>query len=335
MSAQRAEIGKGAWMEQRDNLFIYTDAPRILGFVWARRVVVARSEKVEVVRRSSFRCCVKSIVYRFVLTSNAVLWILLLPGLMQWPNWPSLSIHFVEFCLVAGMLAVLAGFAYRKTRIRVYGLPYAPYSSREFTFAHGAGTTPQLDGLLDELVRRRDPASSLLPFPLRLDLPRIWLQRAIFVFILMSFPWVGLISTEYKNPDLWFLYSLMPFGLLLGSALLVALSVPKPVREARAALLAGDTDAAAVLLDAFLERNPTHAFANYLSMILALLKGDLCSAGRFACSVRCSSPFFWFWFERGAVARALWQLDDPTGARRDLTKWETPLTPSDFTETSP
>lgn len=335
MSAQRAAIGKGAWMELRDKLFIYTDTPRFLGFVWARRVVVARSEMVEVVRRSSFRCSAKSIVYRFVLTFYAVLWILLLPGLMQWPFWPSPSIHFVEFCLVAGMLAVLAGFAYRKTRIRVYGLPYAPYSSREFTFAHGSGTTPQLDGLLDELVRRRDPTSSLMPFPLRVDLPRIWLQRAIFVFSIMSFPWVGLISTENKNPDLWFLYLLMPFGLLLASAFLAGFSLPKAVREARAALLAGDTDAAAVLLDAFLERNPTHAFANYLSMMLALLEGDLCAAGRFACSVRCTNPFFWFWLERGAVARALWQLDDPTGARRDLTRWEAPLKASDFTETSP
>jgi hypothetical protein len=306
MINQRIDIDKRRWMAVRDGLFIYTDAPSLLRFVWCRRVVVSRPDMVDVIQRSRYFYGMELILYRFVVVFLGAYFSLY--SLVSWWN-PFSSypvFQTIGLSLFIALLAVLGSFTCRKTRFCVDGFSFG---KRDFMFAHVYDANPELDTILDKLEQQPDASGFLTPSPVRIFLPRIWFWRPILAVVLLSTPWVGPVSPMHEPHAIWHPTLLVLGGFAL-SAAIMRFYLPTHVREARSALLEGDVAAAESLLTPFLERNPNHAFANYLRMMVALLQGDPGSAADFARAVRHRNPFFWFWLEHAAVANAMEQLDD-------------------------
>jgi hypothetical protein len=290
MNNQRIDIDRHRWMAVRDGLFVYVRTYRR----WSMDIVVAPVERVSVLRRSALPA-IRSIplVSYAALFGAPVFAVCALVMLVTRRDTPlqslgwALILSIVLTAVFAGAMLLFGRIAGRReTMLYMSGNVYSPM----IRFKHVEGTNAPLEAFLDALPAGYALGSDKvplgewfrLPAPLRSTLGTLyWPFYIVLLWPRDSFEG-ELLDSIIRGCLLIFLGAYLVF---LSLQCFFYFRNPKATKEARAALLDGDYDAAAVILNGALEKTPDQPYANFLLLAESLVRGDLVKAASCADAV--------------------------------------------------
>jgi hypothetical protein len=198
---------------------------------------------------------------------------------LQALGWALIASLVLTTLLAATMLLVGRIQGHRETVLYVSGNVFSPM----IRFKHDEGANGELDAFLDALPSAYGNALSnvplgewfRLPAPLRSTLGTLYWPFYIFLLWPRDSFEGELLDSIIRGCLLIFLGAYLVF---LGLQCFFYFHNPKATKEARAALLDGDYDAAAAILIGVLEKTPGQPYANFLRLTESLVRGDLTQA---------------------------------------------------------
>lgn len=279
MNNHRIDIDKHRWIAVRDGLFTYVRTYRR----WSMDIVVAPVERVSVLRRSALPA-IRSIPF----VSYAALFgapVFAVCALVMLGTRRDTPLQSLVWALILSILltAVFAGAMLlfgriagrRETMLYMSGNVYSPM----IRFKHVEGSNAELEAFLDTLpTGHASPSDKVplgewfrLPAPLRSLLHTLYWP--LYIVVLWPDPSYGGLISKLVRGALLVLMGL--YFVFIGLQCFFHFRNTKATKEARAALLDGDYDAAATILRGVIEETPNHAYANYLFLAESLVRGDL------------------------------------------------------------